>query len=98
QRAGRMEQAAFQLATPEGRAIAAEKRADEAEASLKRLQTEMPAKTMMKQLGPRPARKTKLAAGSKLPIDFGETARRSCFFTLAALAHRHGLLHRTCPG
>jgi hypothetical protein len=53
--AERMERAAFQLAATEQRAIAAEQRAIEAEASLKRLQAEVLAKTMMKQLMPRAA-------------------------------------------
>jgi len=55
QLAERMEQAAFQLAATEQRAIAAEERANEAEASLKRLQAEILAKTMMKKLVPRAA-------------------------------------------
>ena len=48
----RMEQAAFQLAATEQRAITAEQRAIEAEASLKRLQAEILAKTMIKKLVP----------------------------------------------
>jgi|SRR5215831_3357968 len=62
QLAERMEQAAFQLAATEQRAIAAEQtaiaaveRANEAEASLKRLQAEVLAKTMMKKLVSRAA-------------------------------------------
>jgi hypothetical protein len=48
----RMEQAAFQIAATEQRAITAEQRAIEAEASLKRLQAEILAKTMIKKLVP----------------------------------------------
>ena len=55
QLAERMEQAAFQLAATEQRAIAAEERANEAEASLKRLQAEILAKTMIKKPVPRAA-------------------------------------------
>jgi hypothetical protein len=62
QLAERMEQAAFQLAATEQRAIAAEQRAmaavtraNEAEASLTRLQAEILAKAMMKQLVSRAA-------------------------------------------
>jgi len=62
QLAERMEQAAIQLAAAEQRAIAAEQRpvaaverANEAEASLKRLQAEILAKTMMKKLVSRAA-------------------------------------------
>src|SRR5262249_3331884 len=55
QLAERMEQAAFQLAATEQRAITAENRANEAEASLKRLQAEILANTKMKKLVPRAA-------------------------------------------
>ena len=51
----RLEQAGLQLAVTAQRAIAAEERANKAEASLKRLQAEILAKTMMKKLVPRVA-------------------------------------------
>jgi hypothetical protein len=55
QLAERLEQAGLQLAVTAQRAIAAEERANKAEASLKRLQAEILAKTMMKKLVPRVA-------------------------------------------
>jgi hypothetical protein len=55
QLAERLEQASLQLAATAQRAIAAEERANKAEASLKRLQAEILAKTMMKKLVPRVA-------------------------------------------
>lgn len=50
-----MERAAFQLSAAEQRATAAEERANKAEASLRRLQAEILAKTMMNRLVPRAA-------------------------------------------
>jgi len=55
QLAEQMEQAAFQLAATEQRAIAAVERANRAEASLTRLQAEILAKAIMKKLEPRAA-------------------------------------------
>jgi hypothetical protein len=50
-----MEQAVFQLSAAERKATAAEERANKAEASLRRLQAEILAKTLMKRLVPRAA-------------------------------------------